>query len=106
LTFFESAGIYTNPDTPAFMVVNSLAVPNSDKTDESGVGGSSAETAQDITLRFDLSDGALKPHQLRVVDVTTGKVKHAKLERVSGTVHEARRRIGGGMGELFWWDLS
>lgn len=101
----ESAGIYTNPDTPAFMVVNGLAVPNADKTNEFGVGGSSAETAQIVTLRFDLADGSLKKNQLRTLAAGRDKVKHVKLDHVSGTIYEAKVRIGGGLGELFWWDI-
>ena len=87
------------------MVVNGLAVPNVDKTNEFGVGGSSAETAQIVTLRFDLADGSLKKNQLRTVAAGKGKVKHVKLDHVSGTIYEAKVRIGGGLGELFWWDV-
>lgn len=101
----EAAGIYTNPDTPAFMVVNCLAVPNADKTSESGTGGSSADTAQFVVLRFDLSDGSVQPRQLKVLDPQTGSVSIVALSRVQGSVYETRRRIGGGTGELFWWDL-
>ncbi|MFG1617099.1 hypothetical protein ACGFI3_30435 [Nonomuraea wenchangensis] len=101
----ESAGIFTNPATPAFMAVNALAVPNTDKTAELGTGGRGQDTAQTITLTFDLSDGSVRPDQLRMLNAATGAVVTPSLTAKGSGLYELRKYLWGGTGDLFWWQL-
>lgn len=99
----QEAGWFADPETPAFMVTNGMAVANVDKTSEFGTGGSSADTAQLVSLTFDLSDGQYKPHQLVMVDPNSGKLVRPKLRRASSNVYETQVTMGGGTGRLFMW---
>lgn len=101
----ESAGIFTDPATPAFMIVNGLALPNTDKTSETGTGGRGQDTAQTITLTFDLSDGSVRPDQLRTLNAATGAVVTPALTAKEAGVYELRKYLWGGTGDLFWWQL-
>lgn len=102
----ESAGLFTDPGTPAFMVVNSLAVPNTDKTGEHATGGSFTDTAQNVTLTFDLSDGSVRPDQLRTLNAATGQVLTPALTSQGNGRYTLQKHMGGGTGELFWWQLG
>ncbi|THA61104.1 hypothetical protein E6P78_25755 [Streptomyces sp. A0958] len=102
----ESAGLFTDPDTPVFMVVNALAVPNTDKTDEHATGGSLTDTAQNVTLTFDLSDGSVRPDQLRMLNAATNQVTTPALTSLGNGRYSLRKYMGGGTGELFWWQLG
>ncbi|MFI8306259.1 hypothetical protein ACIF80_23010 [Streptomyces sp. NPDC085927] len=102
----EAAGIFTDPATPVFMVVNGMAVPNTVKTDEHGTGGSSADTAQNVILTFDLSDGSVRPDQLRMLNAATNQVVTPALTAKGNGTYELRKYMGGGTGELFWWQLG
>ncbi|MEU1398387.1 hypothetical protein ABZ403_20315 [Micromonospora zamorensis] len=88
------------------MVVNALAVPNTDKAAEFGTGGSSSDTAQNVTLSFNLSDGSLRPDQLRMLNTATGQVITPSLTSRGNGAYDLVKYLGGGTGELFWWQLG
>lgn len=97
------AGMFQDSKTPAFMVTNALAAPNTDPRQEKGVGGNGSDTRQRIVLRFDL-DSSVNPGRLRTLNARTGRVEHVTLRRTSSKAWEAALVLDGGTGQLLWWD--
>ena len=101
----QEAGVFANPDTPAFMVMNGLVLPNTDPADELGTGGNGAETRQAITLTFDL-DSAVNPGRLWVVDPASGVLKHLQVRRNTDKRWSATIELDGGTAALLLWDVK
>lgn len=93
--------VFTSDNPEYFMLTNCLinndGISSSEKT-----LGSSNDSKQRITLSLDL--GTRSPDTLKRVSRTTGLVEDVTLTPVSGTTYSLQVEIGGGKGDLFFWE--
>lgn len=91
---------FTSSNPKYFMVANGLNTGNGLPLEQQH--GSSEETKQEITLYFDF--GKAEPKELNKVNCETGNVENLPLTPVKGTAYKLVLTIGGGQGELFFFD--
>lgn len=87
-----------------FMVVNLLTYGADNRDPQWAMeNGTSAETAQEITLTFQLPDPSLADN-LRIVNRETGKTEPVTLTHVADSTYTYTFTVGGGQGDLFFWE--
>lgn len=99
LSHHEMGG-HVRPDGAAFMLVNALAMPNSDVGDRHGHGGRWSETRQRINVTV---HPRRRSERLVRVDRETGRQVPVHFHRSRGAERTFAVEIGGGQGELYLW---
>jgi hypothetical protein len=94
-----ASSFFSTANPKYFMVVNGL-------TSGGGTGGcltgASSDTAQEITITFDMGATG-DPAKLKKVNRTNGNTESVSLTHVSGTTYTLDLTIDGGQGELLFW---
>lgn len=101
LTDAQKAGVITSDNPNYFMITNGLINSDGLNTIEKDKGACS-NSKQRITLTIDI--GNRNPNSLKKVDRSTGDVVDVTLTNVSGTVYTYQFELGGGKGDLFFWE--
>lgn len=87
-----------------FMVVNTLTAGANNRDPEwAKTNGTSEQTAQEITMTFELPDTSLADN-LKKVSRETGKTEAVELTHIEGTTYTLTFTLGGGQGDLFFWE--
>ena len=94
---------FTSSSPKYFMVVNGLHTGNGLRPEQQN--GMCEDTQQEITLTFDFSTGG-DPTKLRKVNRETGAIENVELTHVSGSIYELELVLGGGEGELFYFEYE
>ncbi len=96
-------GFFTSSCPKYFMVVNGLHTGNGLRPEQQH--GMCEDTQQKITLTFDFSTGG-DPTKLRKVNRYTGEIENVELTHISGSVYELELILGGGQGELLYFEYD
>lgn len=99
----DTTEFFTSTAPKYFMLLNGLTsgqgLPAEEQT------GSSYETRQQIKVTFDLSSG-IDPHKLRKVSRMTGEIVSVPLTAKGNGKYEMTAVLGGGMADLYFWELG
>lgn len=91
--------------TKAFLLVNTLAVPNTDPTDWSGTGGTGEQTRQRLDVTVRVVGSAQRPRsRLLRIDRPSGRRVHVDLRQTGPDTFSFSHQIDGGRGDLFIWE--
>ncbi|MCT4687660.1 LamG-like jellyroll fold domain-containing protein [Vallitalea sp.] len=101
LTDAQKAGVITSDNPKYFMITNGL-VNNDGLNSIEKDKGLCSNSKQRITLTMDI--GNRNPNSLKKVDRSTGNVVDVTLTNISGTVYTYQFELGGGKGDLFFWE--
>lgn len=99
----DTTQFFTSTAPKYFMLLNGLT--SGEGLPAEAQKGSSSETKQEITLTFDLSHG-IDPSKLKKVSRLTGEVVSVPLKTLGNAQYELKTVIGGGMGDLYFWELG
>ncbi|MCJ8008005.1 hypothetical protein ACFFF5_21395 [Lederbergia wuyishanensis] len=100
---FDTTEFFTSTSPKYFMILNGLTHGNGLPAEEQM--GSSYETRQEIHVTFDLSEG-INPTKLRKVSRLTGEIEAVPLKVKENGKYEMTLTIGGGMADLYFWELG
>ncbi|MFD2329605.1 discoidin domain-containing protein [Cohnella sp. GCM10020058] len=93
---YDTRTFFTSTAPKYFMVVNGLAAGNGQRPENQH--GSLADTRQTVTLTF------ANPTTLKKVNRFTGAIENVALTAIGGGQYTLTLNLGGGEGELFYWD--
>lgn len=99
---YDTTQFFTCTAPKYFMIVNGLTHGNGLTT--ANQHGALSETQQKITITFDMTGGDIT--KLRKVSRDTGSVVPVTLTFVSGTDYKLEVTLGGGEGELYFWEQT
>ncbi|WP_284645162.1 ABC transporter substrate-binding protein [Paenibacillus silviterrae] len=99
----DTTPFFTSSSPKYFMLLNGLTSGDGLPAEEQK--GSSYETRQQVKLTFDLSSG-VDPTKLRKVSRLTGQIVHVPLTNMGGGKYELTTQLGGGMADLYFWELG
>lgn len=99
----DTTQYFTSTAPKYFMLLNGLT--SGEGLPAEAQRGSSSETRQEITLTFNLSKG-IDPNKLKKVSRLTGEVVSVPLKPLGNDQYELTTLIGGGMGDLYFWELG
>ncbi|MGG1515586.1 S-layer homology domain-containing protein [Paenibacillus oryzisoli] len=99
----DTTQFFTSTAPKYFMILNGLTSGEGLPAEEQK--GSSNETRQQIKVTFDLSSG-IDPGKLRKVSRLNGEIVKVPLTDRGNGKYEMTLEIGGGMADLYFWELG
>ena len=99
----EDREVFTSTDPRYFMLLNGMTA--GDGLPAEMQQGSAYETRQRITLEFDLPDQDTAS-RLRRVSRIDGGIAEVPLHALGGGRYELAIELGGGLADLFYWELG
>jgi hypothetical protein len=102
----KTTEFFTTAEPKYFMILNGLTHGNGRPVEEQR--GSSYETRQEITVVFNLgaNKGKVTPEKLKKVSRLTGDIVNVPLKALGNDKYEMTVELGGGMGDLYFWELG
>lgn len=99
----DTTKFFTTTAPKYFMLLNGLTSGDGLPAEEQM--GSCFETKQELKVTFDLSSG-IDPTKLRKVSRLTGEIVNVDLKNLGNGKYELDTVIGGGMADLYFWELG